>query len=829
MTTSSIDVELLLDRLLSASTPSDCVTSLEQLRSQCRRRKQQLRRDPKNDRPSRQQSDDNDAAAAVVAEKEEEERQYLAIDTILANYTALNAICSLVAQSTLPSSNKMEVEGGDVAACELLLELLPSSSTPLLSTANKKSSSSSGKGGTTTEELQSQRQLKRRTESIAKTLLHFHEENDKNSSNNALDDNNIPSLALIPSLLDCLCSSSAQTTTYARVLSLQILQSFLSASPGALREQLMKAPDGINRLVDLLGYSSMTTTATTESNDENSSVPEEVRNEAILFLTSLASSSSVLARLVTFSEGYDRALKIALASKGGGLSIAMDCLELCLALANADEVSRELFLGGGDGRGNLDRLAQLLDLRRGERFISKEKNLWWENELKQKQRAVSTISDGRGENNRAVGKSQKQSSSSKGKGTKRGKQRKNDDDDDLDDILRGAGASSADRPKESKLEIEIEEPAVVDEGPPTPYLTPNEAAIADRVFNLLLVLLYDGEYSESGVSQPLSQPDGSRSKRRSRAKTIVSHDILTRSIVDCALYSLPPSGMGIECVSAVPTPSLQLKALTTMAVLGSIGDTIDDSHSEEDETLQKKEMKEETEIQTHLLFETMPLYLHGRVTAMERLLYLCCTGAYTPKPDGTYDDENSPEAIASSISINAVATFRSCLPSEMSSRMLLHALAPPPPEEADENGVPLQEPEVARLVSTLVSNLDSLQMQQQEDLEMNVADVCRAAICAAGSAGALGVILTKGDGDTNRELLLRMAPPSHGSEDSEPSASTLIEFILQNVARYEYPSTSGTQSLIAKLHASYAYVTVSLLKLLSEWVFEMPKAVSQVL
>ena len=60
----------------------------------------------------------------------------------------------------------------------------------------------------------------------------------------------------------------------------------------------------------------------------------------------------------------------------------MDCLELCLALAHADEVSRELFLGGGDGRGNLDRLGQLVDLRRGERFRSKEKNLWWENELK---------------------------------------------------------------------------------------------------------------------------------------------------------------------------------------------------------------------------------------------------------------------------------------------------------------------------------------------------------------------------------------------------------------------------------------------------------------
>ena len=837
----SVDVELLLDRLLSASTPSDCISSLEQLQKQCCRQQsksglQQLQGDPKEKRPSQLQG-------------AEEERQRLAIDTLLASSAALNALCSLVAQSTLPSqhdnSSKMEVEGGDVAACELLLEVLPSP--PIISSssstsndttnANKKTTTSST--GTTTEQLQSQRQLKRRTESIAKTLLHFHEaDNNGNANNNGMMDDitSSSSLALIPSLLDCLCASSSSsslqtTSTYARVLSLQILQSFLSASPGALREHLMKAPDGINRLVDLLGHGSSITGGGGGEDDSSSSfVPEEVRNEAILFLTSLASSSSVLARLITFSEGYDRALKIALGSRGSGLPIAMDCLELCLALAHADEVSRELFLGGGDGRGNLDRLGQLVDLRRGERFGSKEKNLWWEKELKRKEKELTKAADNRAENS-SSSKSEKQRGGG-GKGSKRGKQRK---DDDLDDILRGAGATttsssavtSADKPKEDAPELKSDK-SIENEGPPTPYLTPNETAIVDRVFNLVLVLLYDGEYSKSEVSHTLPLTDTSRSKRRNRAKTIVSHDILTRSIVDCALYTLPPPG--VDYVSAVPTPDLQQKALTTMAVLGSIGDTIDSIHSEGDEALRTKEIKEETTVQTQLLFATMPLYLYGRVTAMDRLMYLCCTGAYIPKPGGNYDDEDSPEAIASNIAISATTTFRSCLPSETASRMVLHALAPPPPEEADETGAPLELPVVTKLVTTLAENLRFLQTQQLDETDLDMAQIYRASIGAAGSAGALGVFLTKGDGDTNREMLLRLSPPpAFDSEDSEPSVDTLIDFILQHVARYELPSRSEIQPSNAKLHASTAYVTASMLKLLCEWVFEMPKAVSQVL
>ena len=908
----SLDVELLLDRLLSASNPSDCLDSLEQLQRQCTRRRRKANQSQQQQQQQQQQSQEEQEEAA------EDERQSQAIDTLLGNPSALRALCSLIAQSILPSQQQqqqyqdggggvgdgslsgMEVEGGDVAACELLLAVVPSSPPSTASTAS--SSSSSGHNGhtasiITTSALQKQRQSKRRLEFISKTLLHFHEStNDNNSSNNSIINHstNTNDGGLIPSLLDCLCSTSStssgtstiipQPSTYARVLSLQILSSLLTASPGTLREQLMKAPEGINRLVDLLGHASDGGGGGTSLGE--SSVPEEVRNEAILFLTSLASSSSMLARLITFSEGYDRALKIALESTGETITTttAMDCLELCLSLANADDVARELFLGGGDGRGNLNRLALLMDLRGGERFRLEEKNVWWEEEMgkrrrmrleeerRRRQQSVLGVGNGR------VGGEEKQREDGKsgGKSGKRGKQSKKDD---LDDILQGAAtsgtaSSSAKSSSKSKGDSTSQSNIPLEPvGPPTPYLTPNESSIVTSVLHLLLVLLYDGDYNQLDMSQQQSrQPtDASRAKRRARAKTIVSHDLLSRSIVDCALYSPPPPGMAF--VSAAPTPELQQKALVTMAVLGSMGDTTttvaivsredenDDGSDSKKEALRKKEMEETSKIQTHLLFETMPLNL-GPVAAMDRLMFLAATGAYRPQnhsSDMDCYDEESAEAIASLLSINAISTLRACLPSETASRMVLHALAPPPPDEADAMGGPLEEPHVSRMVTTLVSNLRFLQSQQKyfqhlnedpQELQNNdradldrMISIHQATIFAAGSAATLGVFITKGEGDAIREMLLRLVPPpppppisetdesgNVASYTTEATSNNLIDFILQHVATYDPQIESESFSPSSTtFHASSSYVTLELLRLLSEWVEGMPKAVSEVL
>lgn len=881
MAASSVDVELLLDRFLSASTATDCLESLENLQGKFRLQRFPLTKavisgvDPKSKRPSHEV--ENLEEERRHAEVEEEERQSIAIDTLLSNASALRALCGLVASSKLPPSRSdtsnnnnsssytnggMEVEGGDVVACELLSMLLLSSAARHMNNAG----AANVAGGMTTEALQKQQRQQRRVECIAKTMLTFHYTFENGDS--VAD--SVP--ALTPALLDCLCASSSllssnsDVTTssvgvpppsvYARVLTLQILQSLLLASPGTLREQLMMAPDGVNRLVDLLGHGPSAMGGGNDVGDEDdcNSVPEEVRNESILFLTSLASSSSMLARLITFSEGYDRSLKIALESSssstssssssgGSGLSsgttVPIDCLDLCLALAHGDEVARELFMGGGDGRGNLDRLAQLMDLRGTERYCNAERNAWWAKELKEKrykekntESAVKEVVKGKEE--------PILTDSTIRKGGKRGKKSK----DDLDEILSGASSSSSSSTPDVKKYHAVVQTASESEqkkaiarepdDPPTPFLTPNESSIVDSVFNLILVLLRDGDENTPSTKT-------NRSKRRGRAKSIMSHN-LVRYIVDCALYTLPPPG--VDYVSGVPSPALQQKALVTMGVLGSLGDTViseeestKTSHKDSDKAraaMRKKEVNEECEIQTKLLFETMPIYLQGYVTAIDRLMYLCCTGAYSPiipTDDNVYNDDERPEVISSLLSTYSISTFRSCLSSETASRMVLHSLAPPPPDETDETGSPLEPPVVTRLVTTLVDNLRFLQSRQQhhdgksegEILDLN--EVFRATIGASGSAGALGVFLTNGEGDATREMLLRLSlPPSTINLELEQSSNNMIDFILQHVATYDPDSTSNIS-----LHASSAYITVVLFKLLSEWVFGMPRAVIAVL
>ena len=123
-------------------------------------------------------------------------------------------------------------------------------------------------------------------------------------------------------------------------------------------------------------------------------------------------------------------------------------------------------------------------------------------------------------------------------------------------------------------------------------------------------------------------------------------------------------------VSGVPPPTLQQMALLAMGVLGSLGDTIlskeetvrgrGDKNADSDIAMQKKEMEEESKIQAHLLFETMPIYLYGKVMAIDRLIYFCCTGAYAPKismgveDNDLYEKHERPEVVASLLSTYSI-------------------------------------------------------------------------------------------------------------------------------------------------------------------------------
>ena len=186
---SSVDVEVLLDRFLSASTATDCLDSLEQLQVQCRRRRPPATSsssqrgggdgggDPKAKRPSQQAYQLSEEQRR--SQDEEEERQATAVDTLLRNASALRALCGLVSSSTLPRANNapprvggMEVEGGDVAACELLSAVLSPPSVPASAASIVVGAAA---GGTTTEELRRGQRQKRRAEHTSKTLLHFHD------------------------------------------------------------------------------------------------------------------------------------------------------------------------------------------------------------------------------------------------------------------------------------------------------------------------------------------------------------------------------------------------------------------------------------------------------------------------------------------------------------------------------------------------------------------------------------------------------------------------------------------------------------------------------
>uniref|UniRef100_A0A7S4IVQ6 Protein HGH1 homolog n=1 Tax=Odontella aurita TaxID=265563 RepID=A0A7S4IVQ6_9STRA len=155
---------------------------------------------------------------------------------------------------------------------------------------------------------------------------------------------------LVDSLLDLLCpppdaaaadgagGGASHSSSYSRVLSLRLLRSLVDRSPSLLQSRLLRAPDGLNRLVDLL---------------DPSASDEGLRNEAVLLATDLARTSGNSARLIIFSEGYDKALSIACDAEGGlgggaaGLGVASDCVRLCLELTRHDGMGAEVLLGSG--------------------------------------------------------------------------------------------------------------------------------------------------------------------------------------------------------------------------------------------------------------------------------------------------------------------------------------------------------------------------------------------------------------------------------------------------------------------------------------------------
>ncbi|KAI5283472.1 hypothetical protein KEM54_002107 [Ascosphaera aggregata] len=128
----------------------------------------------------------------------------------------------------------------------------------------------------------------------------------------------------ITSLLDLLESGDF----YSRLYSLQLISSISSARPERTQESIFTAPLGISRLVSLL--------------DEPR---EPIRNEALLLLISLTSSSPELQKVVAFENAFDKifALIDAEGALSNGSEVVADCLALLANLLNLNHSNQSYF------------------------------------------------------------------------------------------------------------------------------------------------------------------------------------------------------------------------------------------------------------------------------------------------------------------------------------------------------------------------------------------------------------------------------------------------------------------------------------------------------
>ena len=306
-------------------------------------------------------------------------------------------------------------------------------------------------------------------------------------------------------------SRAAGGALYPRILALTLLRKLHGLIPHVVQNQLLTAvPDGLNRLIALLGGATSSAAADTSA----PSPPEELRNDILRLLTDLSSQSSNAARLVIFSEGYERALSIATdpisqggegGLYGGNTAIVGDCLDLCTHLTTSvEEMGAEVLLGSA---ALMDRVGGLLDLRGGARFRNP---------------SLMVEDDEQG---------------GKGAGD-------DDDDDDLDDILSGAKGKSSDGSQTAAKSTKVA----------IPWLSAAEEKVVERVLSLLAAIV--GE--EGG--------EASSSKVASRKARIVRHEKTCRFLLDLALFAHPPPN-ALAYPHGAPSLALQCRALETVALL----------------------------------------------------------------------------------------------------------------------------------------------------------------------------------------------------------------------------------------------------------------------
>lgn len=668
-----------LDRLVSASSSSDALESIQILTS---------------------------SLDEIFKSDEEDKQESLLsfISTCYENEEFMSSLCSLLSDGTMRSASSngasMTVDDGDSAACSFLSTVLDSL------------------------DLKPNDQIKKKSGEI--TIKSFNQERQKHLKKMLSCPNDGAVVHALVDLLspghhdssiDSSASLSRRHNLYAQTQALKILSSLISILPTLIHSQILSAPDGLNRILDLL---------------HNSTTEESIRNEAILLCTSMAKTNSGCARLMIFGEAYEKVLQIAESEishddqaagvSSASIQVIVDCFNLAIELTKQDEMGSEVFLGN---KSLVKILVKFLDLRTGEKFLYPEL-------------AGGTIGS------------------------------HEDEADDLDDILNNGKKTNAnDGIDQSPAKI--------------PYLTEYESKAARSALELLRVLIVGDESILKGDSDDLEMKL-LYEKKRSRQHTILSYDVLSRLVIDMALYTLPPPDSPASVyVSAVPLHEDQLKALDVFAAISL------DCGDELQQTILNKQ----------------GIYLHAGV--LDRLMYLVCTG----------DGANRPSKDADEISMYALGVLRCLLSAKQASIMVMHSIAPPIDDQEPE-----APPVFQKLVNTLAENLYCL-TDSSDVKDFDRREIDRINRMVKGAAGALGIFLTNGAGNTTREMLLRVPVPPPPKVDENTSMDSqrtpLIDSMLAYLEQSLDNSTASRKS---------NDVLSSLLRLFVEWIPSAPHVIA---
>ena len=165
----------------------------------------------------------------------------------------------------------------------------------------------------------------------------------------------LKSSPITSSLLDMLYDPvNVQHDIVARTTCVSLMKTLHRIRPNQFESDLIATPSGLNRLVDLLSH-------------DSEICFESVRNEIVLLMIDLTRSSEVTRKLVAFNEGFDRLFSIIDHEGGvtGGSIVVSDCLTLANNLVLDDGAMLML-----QSASTLTQLPKLLDVRRGEEFLS---------------------------------------------------------------------------------------------------------------------------------------------------------------------------------------------------------------------------------------------------------------------------------------------------------------------------------------------------------------------------------------------------------------------------------------------------------------------------